>query len=88
MDNTERGLSRNDPGGSGLPVTYSVHVPGSFLHTYLGVGLASCGLRASSWAVLFPGVPGVGGGGGAGKAVDPPNLGGCTRYRPNYKIEK
>ncbi len=29
-------------GGSGLPVTYSVHVPGSFLHTYLGVGLASC----------------------------------------------
>jgi hypothetical protein len=57
-----RGLSRNDPGGSGLPVTYSVHVPGSFLHTYLGVGLASCGLRASSWAVLFPGVPGEGGG--------------------------
>jgi hypothetical protein len=57
-----RGLSRNDPGGSGLPVTYSVHVPGSFLHTYLGVGLASCGLRASSWAVLFPGVPGGGGG--------------------------
>jgi hypothetical protein len=50
-------------GGSGLQVTYSVHVPGSFLHTYLGVGLASFGLRASSWAVLFPGVPGGGGGG-------------------------
>jgi hypothetical protein len=46
------------------------------------VGLASCGLRASSWAVLFPGVPG-GGGEGAGKAVVPPNLGGWTRYRPN-----
>jgi hypothetical protein len=61
-------------------MTYSVHVPGSFLHTYLGVGLASCSLRASSWAVLSPGF--LGGGGEVGKAVDPPNLGGRTRYRP------
>ncbi len=66
------------PGGASLPVTYSVHVPRSFLRTYLGVGLTSLGLWPSSWAVLLPWSLG-GGGGGGGESVErgtPPNLGG------------
>ncbi len=73
-------------GGSSLPVTYSVHVPRSFLHTYPGEGRTSRGLTASSWAVLLPGFLGGGGGGERfGKAGNPPNLGGWTRYRPGIE---